>query len=120
MQKKKTQKKKEDDKSGEGDASMDDVAILEGEFKVGTSSLHNEIHKQWIYWNSVIQYKSKDGHTISQQHNILNCVEEYSMADPEILLPQHRFLYDTCSFGHLPNLPLPLWLADMEAAVVTS
>ncbi len=26
MQKKKTQKKKEDDKSGEGDASMDDVA----------------------------------------------------------------------------------------------
>jgi hypothetical protein len=38
MQKKKTQKKKEDDKSGEeGDASMDGVATLEGEIKVGTS-----------------------------------------------------------------------------------
>ncbi len=37
MQKKKTHKVKEDDKSGQGDASMDDVATLEGKFKVGTS-----------------------------------------------------------------------------------
>jgi hypothetical protein len=37
MQKKKTQKKKEDDKSGKGDPSMDDVARLEGEFQVSTS-----------------------------------------------------------------------------------
>ncbi len=37
MQKKKMQKKKEDDKSGEGDASMNDVATLEGKFKVGIS-----------------------------------------------------------------------------------
>jgi hypothetical protein len=37
MQKKKTQKKMEDDNNGEGDASMDDVATLVGEFKVGTS-----------------------------------------------------------------------------------
>ncbi len=35
MQKKKTHKKMEDDKSG--DASMDDVATFEGKFKVGTS-----------------------------------------------------------------------------------
>jgi hypothetical protein len=39
MQKKKMQKKMEDDKSGEGDTSMDDVATLEGEFKVGTSKM---------------------------------------------------------------------------------
>ncbi len=37
MQKKKTQKKMEDDKSGEGDASIDEVARLEGKFKVSTS-----------------------------------------------------------------------------------
>jgi hypothetical protein len=37
MQEKKTQKKMEDDKSGEGDASMDDVATLEGKFKASTS-----------------------------------------------------------------------------------
>ncbi len=37
MQKKKTQKKMEDDKSGEGDASLDDVATLACKFKVGTS-----------------------------------------------------------------------------------
>ncbi len=38
-QKKKMQKKMEVDKSGEGDASMDDVAMLAGKFKVGTSKM---------------------------------------------------------------------------------
>jgi hypothetical protein len=38
-QKKKMQKKKEDDKSGEGATSMDSVAMLEIEFKVGTSNM---------------------------------------------------------------------------------
>ncbi len=37
MQKKKMQKKMEDDRSGEGDASMDDVATFESKCKVGTS-----------------------------------------------------------------------------------
>jgi hypothetical protein len=37
MQKKKMQKKMEDDKSREGDTSMDNVAMLEGECKVCTS-----------------------------------------------------------------------------------
>jgi hypothetical protein len=35
--KKKMQKTKEEDKSGEGDASMNDAAMLEGKFKVSTS-----------------------------------------------------------------------------------
>ena len=39
MQKKKTQKKMEDDKSGEGDASMDDVVTLKGKFKISTSKM---------------------------------------------------------------------------------
>ncbi len=42
MQKKKMQKKMEDDKSGEGDASMDDVATLAGKFKVGTSKMPSD------------------------------------------------------------------------------
>ncbi len=42
MQKKKGQKKKEDDKSGEGDASMDDLETLEGKFKVGTSKMPSD------------------------------------------------------------------------------
>jgi hypothetical protein len=37
MQKKKMQKKMEDDKSEEGDASMDDVAALAGKLKVDKS-----------------------------------------------------------------------------------
>ncbi len=122
MQKKKRQKKKKDDKSREGDASMDDLAMLEGGFKVGTSRLHNVIHKQWMYQNSVKHYKGKDGHTISQHHAILNHVEENSMANLEILLPQHRFLYNT-DFAALDSGPTShclLCLVDMEAAVVTS
>jgi hypothetical protein len=45
------------------------------------------------------------------------------MADPEILLPQHRFLYDTdfAALGSGPTSHCLLWLvADMEAAEVTS
>jgi hypothetical protein len=42
MQKKKTQKKMEDDKSGEGDASMDDLATLEGKFKVRISKMQSD------------------------------------------------------------------------------
>ncbi len=42
MQKKKTQKKMEHDKSGEGDTSMDDVATLEGKFKVSTSKMRSD------------------------------------------------------------------------------
>ncbi len=42
MQKKKTQKKKEDDKSGKGDPSIDDMARLEGKFKVSTSKTPSE------------------------------------------------------------------------------
>jgi hypothetical protein len=42
MQKKKRQEKIEDDKSGEGNASMDGVTTLEVEFKVGTSKMPSD------------------------------------------------------------------------------
>jgi hypothetical protein len=42
MQKKKTRKKMEDDKSGECDTSMDDVATLEEKIKVGTSKMPSD------------------------------------------------------------------------------
>jgi hypothetical protein len=56
------------------------------------------------------------------KYSILNCVEEYSMADPEILLLRHRFLYDTdfTALGSGSTSHCLLWLADMEAAVATS
>ncbi len=38
--------------------------------------LHNLIHTQWVYWNSVIHYEGKDGFTIPNHHNILNQMEE--------------------------------------------
>ena len=42
IQKKKMQKKMEDDNSGEGDASVDGMATLEGKFEVGTSKMPSE------------------------------------------------------------------------------
>jgi hypothetical protein len=42
MQKKKTQKKMEDDKTGEGVTSMDDVTTLEVEFKVSPLKMLRE------------------------------------------------------------------------------
>jgi hypothetical protein len=42
IQKKKMQKKMEDDNSGEGDASVDGMATLEGKFEVGTSKMQSD------------------------------------------------------------------------------
>jgi hypothetical protein len=84
--------------------------------------LHNVIHEQLIYRISVIHFRGKDGLTIPKHHDILNRVKEYSMVDPEILLPRHRFLYDTdfAALGSGPTFHCLLWLADMEAAIATS
>jgi hypothetical protein len=84
--------------------------------------LHNVIHKQWIYHNSIMHSRGKDVFTIPKHHNILNQVKEYSMVDPEILLPCHCFLYNTdfAALGSGPTSHCLLWLADMEAAVATS
>jgi hypothetical protein len=84
--------------------------------------LHNVIHKQWIYRNSVIHFRGKDGLTIPKHQDILNQVEEYFMVNPEILLPRHRFLYNTdfAALGSGPTSHCLLWLADMEAAIATS
>jgi hypothetical protein len=38
--------------------------------------LHNIIHAQWVYQNSVIHYKGKDRFTIPDHHDILNRMEE--------------------------------------------
>ncbi len=53
------QKKKEDDKSGEGDASMDDVATLAGKFKIGTSKKPSDSGA------SVARFLLKDGKDIT-------------------------------------------------------
>jgi hypothetical protein len=84
--------------------------------------LHNVIHKTWIYCNSIIHFRGKDGLTIPKHQDILNRVEEYSMVNCEILLPSHRFLHNT-DFAALGSGPIShclLWLADMEEAIATS
>jgi hypothetical protein len=59
MQKKKTQMKMEDDKTGEGDASMDDVATLKSKFKVGTSKTPSDS------WALVAGFLLKDGKDVT-------------------------------------------------------
>jgi hypothetical protein len=39
------------------------------------SQLHNVIHQQWVYCNLVIHFKSKDGLTVPEHHEILNRIE---------------------------------------------
>jgi hypothetical protein len=86
------------------------------------SRLHNLLHKQWVYRNSVIHYKGKDSLTLIDHYKILNRVEGYSLIDPETLLPWHQFLFDTDfeTLGSGPTCHRLLWLAEMDAAVATS
>jgi hypothetical protein len=58
------------------------------------TKLHNIIHKQWIYRNSVIHFKGKDGWTLPEQHAIMSKVTKYSMINPDTILLRHWFLFD--------------------------
>ncbi len=67
-------------------------------------------------------FKSKDGLTVPEQHEILNWIGSYSLANPDILLPNHWFFFeaDFEAFGHGLTSHQLLWLAGMEAAVAAS
>jgi hypothetical protein len=39
------------------------------------SKIHNVTHKQWVYRNLVIHFKSKDGLTVPEHHEIHNRIE---------------------------------------------
>ncbi len=56
MQKKKTQMKK-DDKTGKGDASMNDVATFTSKFKVGTSKMPSD---SWAFAAGLLLKDGKD------------------------------------------------------------
>ncbi len=86
------------------------------------TKLHNIIHKQWIYRNSVIHFKGKDGWTLPEQHAIMSKVSEYSMINPDTILPCHRFLFDADfeALGSSPTSHRLLWLAEMDTALLAS
>jgi hypothetical protein len=67
-------------------------------------------------------FKSKDGLTVPEHHEILNQIESHSLVDPGILLPRHWFLFeaDFEVLGQGPTSHQLLWLVDMETAVVAS
>ena len=86
------------------------------------TKLHNIIHKQWIYRNSVIHFKGKDGWTLPEQHTIMSKVAKYSMIDPDTILPCHWFLFDTNfeALGSGPTLQRLVWLAEVDTALSAS
>ncbi len=86
------------------------------------NKLHSIIHKQWMYRNSVIHYRGKDGLTIPEHHEILNQVKEHAFTNPDSLLPRHRYLLDTDfkALGHGSTPDRLHWLADMGSAVAAS
>jgi hypothetical protein len=86
------------------------------------TKLHNIIHKQWFYHNSVIHFKGKDGWTLPEQHTIMSKVSEYSMIDPDTILPRHRFLFDADfdALGCGPTSHRLLWLAEVDTALSAS
>ena len=87
------------------------------------TTLHNIIHKQWIYHNSVIHFKGKkDGWTLPEQHTIMSKVVEYSMIIPDTILLCHWFLLDTSfeALGSNPTSQRLLWLAEVDTAFLAS
>jgi hypothetical protein len=86
------------------------------------SKLHNVIHKQWTYRNSMIHFCSMDWLTTPEHHEILNRIESYSLADPDTLLPHHQSLcaVDFAALGSDPTSYQLLWLANMETAVAAA
>ena len=84
--------------------------------------LHNIVHKQWIYRNSVIHYQGNDGLTIPEQQEIMDQVALHSFTDPDSLLPRHRSLMDInfAVLGTGPTSDRITWLANMQSAIATS
>jgi hypothetical protein len=84
--------------------------------------LHNIVHKQWIYRNSVLLYRGKDGLTTPDHHEIMNQVEAHSLTDPNSLLPRHSSLMDAdfVSLGSSPTVDRLTWLANMNSAIAVS
>jgi hypothetical protein len=57
------------------------------------------------------------------EHNqIINRVEEYSLIDPEYLLPRHQYLLNTDfeALGSGPTIDRQIWLANITSARATA
>ncbi len=83
------------------------------------TQLHNIVHKQWTYRNAYIHFKGKEGWTMPQLQDIVDQINEYSLMDPNLLLPCHMSLFDAKfeTLGCGPTSHRLLWLADMDSAL---
>ena len=67
----------------------------------------------------MIHFRSTDGLTIPEHHEILDQIERYVLVDPETLLLRHQTLLvtDFESLGSGPTSHQLLWLANMSLAM---
>ncbi len=56
------------------------------------SKLFNITHKQWIFWNSQLHYCGKEGITLQQHREIMQCITTNMLTKPDELLPCHWYL----------------------------
>jgi len=82
------------------------------------NKLHNIVHKQWIYRNTCIHYQGTDGFTMPEHNQIINRVEEYSLINPDDLLPRHQYLLETDfeALGRGPTIDRQIWLVNITSA----
>ncbi len=90
--------------------------------KTFITKLLNVVHKQWIYRNTLIHYRGKDGFSIPEHYKIINRIEEYFTIYPDSILPRHRHLLDTDfeALGSGPTSNFLLWLAVVDTALAVS
>lgn len=76
-------------------------------------------HRQWIYRNSYIHYKTPDGLSLRDHDRIMQQAESLMDTDPMELLPEHRALLDIDfeKLGEDAAMDRQLWVAEMESAV---
>ena len=49
-------------------------------------------HKPWLFCNSRVRYKTRNGLTVQQHADISAYVKELLLVDPANLLPRHQYL----------------------------
>jgi hypothetical protein len=86
-------------------------------FLISSAKIHLQDSTRAI-GDSGLNVVGLDGFTFQEHNQITNRVEEYSLIDPEDLLPRHQYLPDTDfeALGSGPTIDRQIWLANITSA----
>ena len=79
-------------------------------------------HKQWLYRNSTVHFKSKDGRTLAEHEKIKSKIEKLLLTDPDDLLEEDVALLheDVTELAEATAVDQEYWIASMETAVLAA